>query len=84
MGNVFVKGDYLQSAYDYIAAKQRSRPHWMPSPNGDSGDNGKVSDELAAIASLFSSGGSSGKHTRPVSGGARVSDEMAAIAALFG
>ena len=83
-GNVFVKGNYLQSVHDYIAAKQKCRPHWMPTPNGHSGENGNVSDELAAIASLFSQGRSSGKHTRPISGGARVSDEVAAIAALFG
>jgi hypothetical protein len=83
-GNVFVKGDYLQSAYDYIATKQTDRPHWKPIPHGDSGDNGRVSDELAAIASLYAQGGSSGKRTQPISRDDRLSDELAAIAALFG
>ena len=83
-GNVFVKGNYLQSEHDYIAAKQRDRPHWMPTPNGDSGDNGKVSDDQATVAGLFSQGESSSKHTRPIRGYAVVSDDIAAIAALFG
>jgi len=77
IGNVFVKGD-CSSVHDYIAAKQKDRPHWQPIPNGDS----QVHDEQTAIASLFSPGGSSGKRFQPI-GHAMLSDEQAAIAALF-
>jgi hypothetical protein len=86
-GNVFVNDDCLQSAYNYIAAKQKARPHWKPKPKSDSDDNGKVSDELTAIAALFEmnlpKGESRNHHVRQPSGDDRVSDELAAIAALF-
>jgi ribosome-binding ATPase YchF (GTP1/OBG family) len=62
MGNIFTKGDSPQSVDSYILAKQKDRPHWMPVSQGGSGSDpirpmsggGTVSDELAAIASLFS------------------------------
>ena len=84
MENVFVKGDYPQSVYDYIATMQRDRTHWMPVSQGDSGNNRKVSDQQAAIARLFAQDESRGKHTRPISEYTGMTDEQAAIAALFG
>jgi hypothetical protein len=61
MGNIFTKGDEPQSMDNYIAVKQKDRPHWMPVSQGGSGNDpirpassgGMVSDELAAIAALF-------------------------------
>jgi hypothetical protein len=84
MGNVFVKGDSLQSVHDYIAVKQRDRPHWKPLLNDELSNDGKVSDDLDAIASLYSQSGSSGRHTQPINRDYTVSDELAAVAALFG
>ena len=84
IGNVFVKGNYLQSVHDYIAAKQRDRLHWQPLSDGNSSDASKVSDEQATIAGLFALNESSGKHIRPISGDAILTDEQVAIAALFG
>jgi len=84
IGNVFVKGDYLRSAHDYIAAKQRVRPHWQSRSNSDSSNNGMVSDDLAAIAGLYAQRESSRKHTPSTGRDDRMSDELAAIAALFG
>ena len=84
MGNVFVKGDYPQSVYDYIAAMQKDRIHWMPVSQGDSGDNEKVFDQQATIASLFAQDESRGKYTRPISEHTGMTDEQATIAALFG
>jgi len=78
LGNIFTKGDYPQTVDNFIIAMQRDRPHWQPLPS-----DSNVSDELAAIASLFSQSGSSGKHAQPVSGCARMTDEQSAIAALF-
>jgi hypothetical protein len=88
MGNVFAKGDYLQSVHDYIVAKQKVRPHWKPNTGGDSGDRGMASDRLAPIVALFEmslpKGGARNQRVRQPSGDDRVSDEQAAIAALFG
>ena len=89
MGNVFVKGDCLQSVYEYIAAKQSDRPHWKQDDSGDKQgqpicEYGAVSDEIAAIASLFSPGTSGGKPMQPISAGGFLSDDLIAIAALFG
>ena len=73
---------------EYIATKQRDRPHWKQDGSGDK--QGQpiceygVSNDLAAIASLFSPGGSSGQFRQPISGGDRMTDDQAAIAALFG
>ena len=60
MGNIFTKGDDPQTVDNYIAAKQKDRTHWMPVSQGGTGNDpirpasgGMVSDELAAIASLF-------------------------------
>jgi len=83
IGNVFVKGDYLRSAHEYIVAKQRVRPHWQPRSNSDSSNNGMVSDDLAAIAGLYAQRESSRKHTPSTGRDDRMSDEQAAIAALF-
>ena len=63
---------------------QKDRPHRMPIPAGDSGDNGNVADQQAAIAGLFAQDESRGKHTRPISEYTGMTDEQAAIAALFG
>jgi len=61
MGNIFTKGDSPQSVDNYIAAKQKDRPHWMPISQGGSGNDpmrpmsegGTISDDLAAVAALF-------------------------------
>ena len=84
IGNVFVKDDNLQSAHDYIAAKQKDRPHWKPMPNENSGGSGMISDDQAAVASLFSQGGSNVKYTQPAGRDDRLTDDLAAVAALFG
>jgi len=84
VGNIFTKGDVPQTVDNFIVAMQKDRPHWMPVSQGDSGDNGKVSDEQAAIAGLFAQSGSSAKYTQPINGDACMTDEQAAIAALFG
>ena len=84
IGNVFVKGDYLRSAHDYIAAKQRVRPHWQSRSNSDSSNNGRIPNEQVAIAGLYSQSESSRKYTPPMGRDDRMSDELAAIAALFG
>ena len=60
-GNIFSKGDNPQSVDNYIAARQRDKPHWMPPSQGGSGgetmksisDGGTVADSEAAVAKLF-------------------------------
>jgi hypothetical protein len=60
-GNIFSKGDSPQSVDNYIAAKQKDKPHWMPVSQGGSGgeqmrpisEGGTVSDDLVAVAALF-------------------------------
>ena len=83
IGNVFVKGDYLRSAHDYIAAKQRVRPHWQPRSNSDSSNNGRIPADQIAIAGLYAQSESSKKYTPPTGSDDMISDEQAAIAALF-
>jgi hypothetical protein len=83
MGNVYVKGAYLQNEYEYIVAKQKDRTHWKPLPKRESKEGGVFPDEEAAIASLFSESGS-GKKMHQTSRDYLMSDEEAAIAALFG
>ena len=61
VGNIFTKGDDQQSVDNYIVAKQKDRPHWMPTSQGGTGNDpmrpasgsGTVSDDIAAIAALF-------------------------------
>jgi hypothetical protein len=89
MGNIYTKGDSPLTVDAYIATKQKDRPHWMPRPQvGDSvrpaGGSGMLSDDEAAIASLFRSGVSSTTYSEPRRGYAHLSDDEAAIAALFG
>jgi hypothetical protein len=78
MGNVYVKGAYLQNEYEYIVAKQKDRPHWQPIS-----DSNTVFDEHAAIASLFSQGSSSKNPMPSIGGNDRMTNEEAAIIALF-
>jgi chromosome segregation ATPase len=62
MGNIYTKGDTPQTVDNYIVAKQKDRTHWMPLSQGGTGNDpiqpisggGMLSDEEAAIASLFS------------------------------
>jgi alanyl-tRNA synthetase len=62
MGNIFTKGESQQTVDSYIVAKQKDRIHWMPTSQGGTGNDpirpisggGMMSDEEAAIASLFS------------------------------
>jgi uncharacterized phage infection (PIP) family protein YhgE len=89
MGNIFTKGDSPLGVNEYIAAKQRDRPHWKQDGSGDKQvqpicEYGAVSDEIAAIASLFSPGTSGGKPMQSISAGGFLSDDLIAIAKLFG
>jgi len=60
-GNIFSKGDSPQSVDNYIAAKQKEKPHWMPTSHGGAGsesmrsesEGGTMPDEQAVLAALF-------------------------------
>jgi len=60
-GNIFSKEDSPQSMENYIAARQKDKPHWMPVSQSGSGgeqmrpmsEGGMISDDLAAVAALF-------------------------------
>jgi hypothetical protein len=87
-GNVVVKDDCTQTVFEFIAARQRVRPHWQPNgsvvpPMQSMSEYGAQSDGAAAIASLFSDSGSSFPSIRPANDYGARSDAEKAIAALF-
>ncbi len=59
-GNIFSKGDSPQSVDNYIAAKQKEKPHWMPASHGGAGgetmrsesEGGTMPDEQAGLSRI--------------------------------
>jgi len=60
-GHIFTKGESPQSVDNYIAAKQKEKPHWTPPSQGGAGaeqgksmsDGGTIPDEHMAIMGLL-------------------------------
>jgi hypothetical protein len=88
LGNVVVKDDCTQTVFEFIAARQKVRPHWQQDGSGDKQTQprygyGALSDTESAIASLFSDSGSSFQSIRPTNDYSAMTDAQKAIAALF-